>query len=314
MSVSSSNDNAIVSSAHIAASIAALDMVKVQLSDIAQDVESSVSGVCAGFQGMSVRARSAMSAATEALNTSSEGGGLPAFVHRVRMALLVLLHQVKNAHEFSTELQGKVDQLHSSLRDIFVLSERVSMTATRTFGKNLSQGEASLLSPIENARLLSDTASRNNARICETITDVCGELRELSNRLSVRIAEDNEASLNSEHTVRTILERLTSSYVQMSESLTTSASMGRQLNSDIAQAVMSMQFQDRVNQRIAHIIETISEVCSELQPHTHGADGSAQDRTQALMDRLAKSYTMDAERVAHGQVESGGEDTSIELF
>ncbi len=53
----------------------------------------------------------------------------------------------------------------------------------------------------------------------------------------------------------------------MTHSLSNSAAMSRQLNLDIGQAVMSMQFQDRVNQRIGHLIDSIEELNAELQPY-----------------------------------------------
>jgi methyl-accepting chemotaxis protein len=134
--------------------------------------------------------------------------------------------------------------------------------------------------------------------------------------VQVRLAEDNEATGNSESTVRSILDRLAASYAQMSESLNKSAAMGRQLNSDIAQSVVSMQFQDRVNQRIDHIIESLDEIANQLRPHSRSANAeAAAEQTQAVMDRLAKSYTMDAERALAGEPSaSQAAEGSIELF
>lgn len=308
--------DSMVDSAGIAASLAVIDLLKVQLSDIARDVETSVNGVCAGFQGMSARARTALSAATETLNTSGEGGGLPAFVHRVRMALVVLLHRVRTANEFSSEMSDRINRMHDQLRSVYALGEKINATSNRTFGATRDSGESSLLSTRERVRLLAETSAESSREICELVSQICADMKDVGNRVQVRLAEDNEATGNSESTVRSILDRLAASYAQMSESLNKSAAMGRQLNSDIAQSVVSMQFQDRVNQRIDHIIESLDEIANQLRPHSRSANAeAAAEQTQAVMDRLAKSYTMDAERALAGEPSaSQAAEGSIELF
>ncbi len=100
------------------------------------------------------------------------------------------------------------------------------------------------------------------------------------------------------------------SYEKMNESLSSSAAMNRQLNLDIGQAVMSMQFQDRVNQRIEHIVSTIHELSADLRPLALSRDPDTADKIIKLWtDRLAEKSTMAAERNANG---SGDSDQSVE--
>ncbi len=92
--------------------------------------------------------------------------------------------------------------------------------------------------------------------------------------------------------------------------------MNRQLNMDIGQAVMSMQFQDRVNQRIEHIVDTIHELSTDQRPLTLASDpNTAQLITKLWTDRLAEKATMNAERAGgDGSNASPSEESTIDLF
>ncbi len=74
--------------------------------------------------------------------------------------------------------------------------------------------------------------------------------KECSQQARQLVQDDNNSLESRETTIRESLDHLNSAYEKMSASLSSSAAMNRQLNNDIGQAVMSMQFQDRVNQRI----------------------------------------------------------------
>ncbi len=102
--------NKVADGTSVSAILTVLDIVADQLNDIASDVETSVLGFCNGFQGMSMRARSALSHAAEVLDSSGDGG-LPAFVHRIRMSLNTITCRLQSMREFSNTCQTASEKL-----------------------------------------------------------------------------------------------------------------------------------------------------------------------------------------------------------
>lgn len=312
-------------SAGFSAIIIVLDMISVQLEDIAKDVEASVAGVCSGFTGMSTRARTALKTAAEALDSSDEGGGLQAFVHRVSMALEVMLQRIESSRDFSRQVSAEIEDLSvrfdafQELNDYLVKLCELSAHTVSNAQESLANGFESdevLATLLEHTTVISSAANLTNTSITSFINGISSSVRKLASRVRNQAEADNDASTNSEVTVRNMLDRLSVAYERMAKSLSNSAAMSRQLNLDIGQAVVSMQFQDRVNQRIQHLVETIVDLAKELQPYTKAADKS---KVKAISDywmqRAAEKSTMNAERVMMSPTESAASDEgSIELF
>jgi methyl-accepting chemotaxis protein len=301
-----------------------LDMLAIQLEDIAKDVEASVTGVCSGFQGMSTRARAALSTAADALDNSADGGGLQAFIHRVSMALEVMLQRIESSRDFSAHLSGEIEEISVRLGVINELEGQLSRIceitkqATASGREGLRSGadcRAALSTLVEKTSVLASVVTASSQSISSITTGLSVSIRKVSARVKNKAEEEQDATKSSELTVRSTLEKLSCSYDKMMKSLSNSAAMSRQLNLDIGQAVMSMQFQDRVNQRIQHLIETIVELRKELIPFTKAAD---KDKVKSIseywMERVAEKSTMKAERVGVNATDESSDENSIELF
>jgi hypothetical protein len=93
-----------------------------------------------------------------------------------------------------------------------------------------------------------------------------------------------------------------------------------ELARDISAAVVAMQFQDSVSQRVGHVIHTLEEMRSALQSQL-GRDGAAAAEAPPTdwANRMAGRYTMASEHkvlAAHASRPAREEDlgNNIELF
>ncbi len=309
----------------LSAIVVVLDMLAIHLTDIAKDVEASVNGVCSGFQGISTRAKSALSTAAEALDDSADGGGLQAFVHRVRMALEVMLQRIASSREFAIHLATEMDEINQRIDALCELNRQLgrvgqltkqTINATRQSIESGVDADEVLETLLEKTGMLATAANATSNSFMGIIVNLSSSVKKLSSRVKSKGEEEKEATTNGENSVRSMLDKLTAAYDKMSQSLSNSAAMSRQLNLDIGQAVMSMQFQDRVNQRIQHLIETIAELASEMQPFTGDADkDKARTISDYWLERVAAKATMQVERI---HPESAAKNSSspgdIELF
>ncbi len=309
----------------LSAIVVVLDMLAIHLADIAKDVEASVNGVCSGFQGISMRARNALSSAADALDDSADGGGLQAFVHRVRMALEVMLQRIASSREFAVHLAAEMDEINQRIDALCELNRqlgRVGQLTKQTINSTRQSIESGVDSDevmealLEKTGMLATAANATSNSFMGIIVNLSSSVKKLSSRVKSKGEEEKEATTSGENAVRNMLDKLTATYDKMSQSLSNSAAMSRQLNLDIGQAVMSMQFQDRVNQRIQHLIETISELASELQPFTGDADkDKAKTISDYWLERVAAKATMQVERINPEEASANSSGPGdIELF
>lgn len=308
----------------IAAITIVLDMLSAQLVDIAEDVETSVNGVCSGFQGMATRAKDALTTASDSLDLTNDGGGLQAFVHRVRLSLDGLMRRIESTHEFSTQLSSDIDDLDERLELLLHFSDQLEAIADEAKEASKKHGrlnerehpnEVIIAGLREQVSVLAFAIDGSGSALRGVVKGMRTAIATTAGRARSKANEDQTATIKNETTVRTILAQLTASYNKMTESLSKSASMSRQLNMDIGQAVMSMQFQDRVNQRIEHLRETIDDLASELKQFTGEAEqDKVESITQFWLDRMNERSTMQAERIQLPEEQSASDDSSIELF
>jgi len=308
----------------ISAILIVLDRLGMQLKDIALDIEGSVNGVCEGFQGMGTRARAALTTAADALDTSCDGGGLQSFVHRVGMSLEIMLQRIESSRDFSTVLSHEIKDINDRFSIVLALGEKVSNVAesakwatykSRTALNSQGSVKAQFEELIEQTSVLSQEAGTIGQAISSVVSGLTSAMSRTSNRAKNKAEEDAGATASTEDTVRNMLDQLSASYEKMTHSLSNSAAMSRQLNLDIGQAVMSMQFQDRVNQRIGHLIDSIDELNHELKPYTATANAElSSSLTQLWLERLAERSTMASERALVSASVDDTDEGSIELF
>ncbi len=188
----------------ISAILTVLDIVSEQLDDIAKDVEISVMGVCNGFQGMSTRARSALAKAADALDTSSDDGGLPAFVHRVRMALATMLARLESSRDFSLHLTEQIDEIDERLGLVVKLGEKmISLSGDARTATNHSiaivkrslgnRGDAERL--LDTFAVLAQASAQCGQAICSLVMGLRNITKDGASRARNKSEEDQKNDL-----------------------------------------------------------------------------------------------------------------------
>jgi non-ribosomal peptide synthetase component F len=89
----------------------------------------------------------------------------------------------------------------------------------------------------------------------------------------------------------------------------------------MSSAVVALQFQDAVSQRIEHVVHALSEMHDEFQKRLDGGDAdSAASSAEDWAARMAKKYTMASERrvlaahrLAHDE-HAANSSGDVELF
>jgi methyl-accepting chemotaxis protein len=120
--------------------------------------------------------------------------------------------------------------------------------------------------------------------------------------------------------LKKMLNELAVLHEQLVEALQSSESTSECLSKEITRAVMGLQFQDRVNQQIQHITETLDAIYERAIPITEQApprDVAA--RLEDWREWMRSRSTMESERVVAGGCDSASTSNndgfgSVELF
>lgn len=120
--------------------------------------------------------------------------------------------------------------------------------------------------------------------------------------------------------LKRMLNELAVLHEQLVEALQSSESTSESLSREISRAVMGLQFQDRVNQQIQHITETLNAIHDRATPITEQAPSRAVEaRLEDWRKWMQSRSTMESERGAAGCCAAGSSGDgdlfgSVELF
>jgi methyl-accepting chemotaxis protein len=161
------------------------------------------------------------------------------------------------------------------------------------------------------------------ASVAVILTDLTKTMQTATSELRQLADTDREAAAHSRAGAEAALENLQFASSQMQETVAETRRVSETLYTEISNAVVAMQFQDRVSQRIGHVIDSLEAMNQALTSFESAEDISLAERKQQITQSLASSYTMDSERRAHGPEmatvavaeELAPEDTGdVELF
>jgi len=292
-------------SPEVEAVLPVLPVLATQLRETKEQVESSVVAVCANFNGMAARARRGVEEAAALLTGEGEGKGLGGLIESSHATLDNLLQRIVKAGELSMKAVYRMDDVDGGMKRISAILADVNDVATRTRlltvnakieaarvgeqGKGFAvvAGEISQLS-VKSAEIvvsITEILNKLTADVGATVAD----LRELAS------ADMNEVLLGKER-IEGAIASFEGSHRELQTRLSEVTRASHALADDVAGAVVSLQFQDRVSQRIEHVIEGLGSIERSLASGDERGAGE-------LLRTIEKGYTMTEERRTHGACE-----------
>ena len=292
----------------LAAVAKVLQLLKHQLHGVNKDVEESVAGVCSGFHGMAQRAQAAVSSARNVTVGDAKASEAVNPLTEIQQVLEKLLKAVQTSCSFSqtaaerlSDLEKRLSSLEKIVREVEDIASRAKMVALN------GRIEASRLGPAGKAfgvvaqetKDLADKAGKTGSSIRQSINELAIQLFKTTAEMRQRAESDSTNAKLTSSAVQQLLSNLEQTHHQMNNAMTTTARISLELQNDIGKAVMSMQFQDRVSQRVEHVGETLDSLVELIDPWCAAASSiEAQRHFDSWQSKMATRYTMDSERYA----------------
>jgi len=122
-------------------------------------------------------------------------------------------------------------------------------------------------------------------------------------------AREARAISESQRTAEDIIRHFNLTTQTMNSSLQTLTEERRTVQGDINEVLVNLQFQDRVNQILDHILADMERLTESVQAVEHDAAAQLPDAEKWLAN-LAKSYTMLEQRQVHSQEQGQVQQTN----
>ncbi len=298
-----------------------LGKMSLQLKETAKQIEDSVVEVCGSFQGIAERAKATVSKSTEFLVQDGFSGGKKSFEDLLQTCSDTMVRIMAFSTETGELAQQAIErleqmekaslQISSSLlklehiatgNKILALNARIEAAHSGAMGA----GFAAVAVELSSQTLKSQSVTAEVGDLATSLRSFASSALEDLRRMSTR---DQERSEQCRREVDESMNELHSAHHDMKATLSSMTSDGSLLAADIGRAVRGMQFQDRTNQRITHVIEDLDSLQTKLERHLGNVSNDV-----AGADEEFSAYTMREERQAAGLLETEADAGDVELF
>lgn len=315
-----------------------LPVLAAQLREVVRQVEDSVIGVCGNFQAMAAKARQAVTQSALLSDdaerpSSADDGGIPALVASTRETLGSLLQRIEQSSRFSQRtveqmqtLDRHMQALLANLHEIDEVAKSARILALNgqiEASRAGAHGAAFSVVAKETANMAKHAVA-SSTTIREELETVAANIEGASTALRDRASADFEEAARSREEVHRTLDAMATLHAEMERAMAESRRNTESLARDISAAVMALQFQDAVSQRIGHVSSTLDELHASLARYAGGGGASSGDALPAVLQdwaaKIASEYTMESERAvhaAHGAAATAATedpDSNVELF
>jgi len=301
-----------------------LDAMGAQLQETAGQIETAVVEVCGNFQGMADRAQTSVAKASGFLNGGASGPkGQPAtfenLIGRARQTIQALLGRSGESAAVSKRAALQIQNIKqatsaitTSLRNLDDISRGNKLLAVNARIQAANVGkEASGFQAV--AAEIADHAKQSTV-IVDGIRKSVAELNRIaetaSSELAVMAETDERSFETSRREVDDAFDEFRTAHRSLEHVVTAMTEESRVVAQEIAAAVRALQFQDRVNQRIGHVVEELRLIHNELQANAGDYSATA----AATLADFSSRFTMQDERNLIGGAGGATLGGEVELF
>ena len=223
-----------------------------------------------------------------------------------------MLDQVRGLVAFTAELQEMASAVAAIASQTNLLALNASIEAARA-------GEAGRGFSVvaDEVRKLSAQSGDTGKRIQEKVAIINEAINAASSLSEATAEKDIRAVESSESLVQSVLADLRRVTNAMSESAEVLRNESAGIKLEVADSLVQLQFQDRVNQILSHVQHSIQAHAAAVQDcvarHRDSGELAAVD-VASLCAELERSYAMAEERVVHGTQSAAAPQAAVTFF
>lgn len=295
-----------------------------QLNVVRVQTEDAISALSARFSGIGDKLDAAVKASHAAAGGIEGNAGMVALLTSSRKDLNAIAASLRAALAGKQTMLAEVSRLAGFTGELRRMGEEVASIAAQTNLLALNAaieaaraGEAGRGFAVvaDAVRKLSNQSGETGKRITEIIRSVDVAVSTTLGAAQKSASTDEQTVEHADVAMAAILER----FQGATDGLRNSAELLRResggIQAEVADVLVSLQFQDRVSQMLTHVqndMEKLERHVTEI--HSSGSGGTRFDVSSWLND-LAKTYTTEEQRIVHaGSAEAQVQASKITFF
>jgi methyl-accepting chemotaxis protein len=284
-------------------------------------IKDAIDGLAGRFGSLAHR----MASSSAGNKTGSDNTTLQT-IREAEEGLRGIIDTLNTTQDFRTALVSEVASVASHTDDLRKMAEEVANIAKQT---NLLALNAAIEAAragesgrgfavvADEVRKLSTQSGETGKRIHDTVNTVSEAIAQalaLSEQFATR---DAAAMGNSRHTAESIISNFNATAQSLSQSLQVMQDERHEVEADVSEVLVNLQFQDRVHQILDQVLTDMDRMSAAARSLNANPGGTTPD-PQDWMATLSRSYTMLEQRQQHGDTRSSagasGKPTGITFF
>jgi len=273
-----------------------------------EQMETAVVALIGRFSGIVFKLEQALAASGEARNR--EGGGIVEVFADSERELRLLLETLASAASSKSVMLEKIQglqqitaQLQEMAANVASIAMQTNLLALNAAIEAARAGEAGRgFAVVANeVRMLSNRSAEAGKHIARQVSQISSAIDSTCQAAGESMRAEASSVQTSEQTIDKVLTALrgvTDALAQSSD-LLQHESVG--IKAEVADALVQLQFQDRISQIMSHVQQNIARLPVYLDEHRQGVTGAAVPalHARALLAELESTYAMAEERTLH---------------
>lgn len=284
---------------------AGLPILARQIESGRQQSEEAIISLSARFQALIERLEATMRAASKVTrgDGSDEKGGAIRSSETDLQDVLNALRVAARRRDAVTNAIGGLDEhaaaLHGMATEVGAIASQTNLLALNAAIEAARAGEQGRGFAVvaDEVRKLSSQSSETGRRMVDNVKLISDALSGVSEAVVQAGAEEGEALSSAESAIGGVLQRFQAYSTQMQELGSQVESETDGIRDEVTQMLVSLQFQDRVSQILAHARDSLESLTAEID-QMQGNDGE-QARIVQWLDRIESQYTTEEQRLNH---------------
>ena len=291
-----------------------------QIDAARRHTEDAITALSGRFAGIAEKLEAAEAAARDAAGGMGHGGMIE-ILDITRSDLDAITRTLQAAQETKQEmmndiayLAGFTGELKKMAVEVGSIAGQTNLLALNAAIEAARAGEAGRGFAVvaDAVRKLSTQSGETGKRITEKVEAVNAAIAATLEAADQTARRDEAATHDRDSMVSGILARFSAAAQALGDSSEILRRESSGIRGEVADVLVSLQFQDRVSQMLVHIQSDLEKL--DLKVSAAGGEGAAFD-AEAWLNELAGSYTMAEQHAVHaGGAEARPQDSEITFF